>query len=96
MFDTDQFIADCKDAIAADPSHVGVREIVAEAVSNPNAVLEGLGTPSAAGVHKIHNSETLTIINVIWAPWMTIMPHNHEMWAVIGVGAPSYTSGAHM
>ena len=85
MFDTDQFIADCKDAIAADPSHVGVREIVAEAVSNPNAVLEGLGAPSAASVHKIHNSETLTIINVIWAPWMTIMPHNHEMWAVIGV-----------
>src|SRR5674476_1451732 len=27
----------------------------------------------------------LTILNVIWAPRMTIMPHNHQMWAVIGV-----------
>jgi predicted metal-dependent enzyme (double-stranded beta helix superfamily) len=23
--------------------------------------------------------------NVVWAPKMTIMPHNHCMWAVIGV-----------
>src|SRR2546428_9948086 len=27
----------------------------------------------------------LTILNVIWAPRMTIMPHNHQMWAVIGI-----------
>ena len=85
MFDTEQFIADCEAAVAADSSHVGVRDIVARAVSDPAAVLKGLGEPKAAGVQKIHNSDTLTIINVIWAPWMTIMPHNHEMWAVIGV-----------
>ena len=85
MFDKDQFIADCEAAVAEDPSHVGVREIVAKAVSDPDAVLEGLGEPSDGGVEKIHNSDRLTIINVVWAPWMTIMPHNHEMWAVIGV-----------
>jgi predicted metal-dependent enzyme (double-stranded beta helix superfamily) len=27
----------------------------------------------------------LTIVNVIWKPHMTVMPHNHEMWAVIGI-----------
>ena len=27
----------------------------------------------------------MTILNVIWAPHMTLMPHNHNMWAVIGV-----------
>ena len=85
MFDTQQFIADCELAVAEDSSHVGVREIVAQAVSDPAAVLKGLGDPDASGVQKIHNSDTLTIINVVWAPWMTIMPHNHEMWAVIGV-----------
>ena len=85
MFDKDQFIADCEAAVAEDPSHVGVREIVAKAVSDPDAVLKGLGEPSGGGVEKIHNSDRLTIINVVWAPWMTIMPHNHAMWAVIGV-----------
>ncbi len=27
----------------------------------------------------------MTILNVVWGPRMTIMPHNHLMWAVIGI-----------
>ena len=85
MFDTEQFISDCKVAVAEDPSHVVVREVVAQAVADPSAVLAEIGEPKIGKVEKLHNSKTLTIINVVWAPWMTIMPHNHEMWAVIGV-----------
>jgi len=85
MFDRDQFIADCRAAVAADPSHKAVREVLARAVSEPAAVLKGLGAPSKAGVHKIYHSGELTILNVVWAPYMTILPHNHRMWAVIGV-----------
>jgi predicted metal-dependent enzyme (double-stranded beta helix superfamily) len=29
----------------------------------------------------------LTILNVVWAPRMTVMPHDHRMWAVIGIYA---------
>jgi predicted metal-dependent enzyme (double-stranded beta helix superfamily) len=36
-------------------------------------------------VQRLYVSDELTVINVIWAPRMTIMPHNHNMWAVIGV-----------
>ena len=36
-------------------------------------------------VQKLCHSSDLTILNVIWAPHMTIMPHNHQMWAVIGI-----------
>jgi predicted metal-dependent enzyme (double-stranded beta helix superfamily) len=85
MFDREQFVADCRAAIAADPSHKSVREVLARAVSEPAAVLKGLGAPMKAGVHKIHHSNELTILNVVWAPYMTILPHNHRMWAVIGV-----------
>jgi hypothetical protein len=45
MFDLDQFIADCRAALAADKSHKSVREVVARAVSDPAAVLKGLGEP---------------------------------------------------
>ncbi len=55
------------------------------AVADPAAVLKGLGEPKRAEVQRLHNSPTLTILNVIWGPRMTIMPHNHKMWAVIGV-----------
>jgi predicted metal-dependent enzyme (double-stranded beta helix superfamily) len=85
MFDLDTFIADCRTALDADKSHKGVREILARAVSEPSAVLKGLGEPTRATVQKLYHSSDLTILNVIWAPRMTVMPHNHQMWAVIGI-----------
>jgi predicted metal-dependent enzyme (double-stranded beta helix superfamily) len=85
MFDLDRFIAECRDAVAADPSHKSVREVVARAVSEPAAILAGLGEPARAEVARLYNGPDLTILNVVWGPRMTIMPHNHLMWAVIGV-----------
>jgi len=85
MFDLDQFIADCRAALAADRSHKLVREVVARAVSEPSAVLKHLGEPRRAVLQKLHHSPDLTILNVIWAPMMTLMPHDHRMWAVIGM-----------
>jgi predicted metal-dependent enzyme (double-stranded beta helix superfamily) len=84
-FDLDQFIADCRLALREDRSHKSVREVVARVVSDPASVLKGLGEPRRAEVQKLYQSEDLTILNVIWGPRMTIMPHNHQMWAVIGV-----------
>ena len=85
MFDVDQFIADCRAAVRADSTHKSVREVVARAVAEPSAVVAGLGEPKRAEIQKLHCSEELTILNVIWGPGMTIMPHNHLMWAVIGI-----------
>jgi len=84
-FDLDQFIADCRAARDTDASHKLVREVVARAVCDPAAILKGLGEPKRAGLQKLYHSETLTILNVIWAPKMSVMPHDHRMWAVIGV-----------
>jgi predicted metal-dependent enzyme (double-stranded beta helix superfamily) len=85
MFDLERFIADCRAARAADPSHKAVREVVARSVAEPGAVLEGLGEPDKAGIATLHHSPELTILNVVWAPYMTVPPHDHLMWAVIGV-----------
>jgi predicted metal-dependent enzyme (double-stranded beta helix superfamily) len=85
MFDLDRFIADCRAAVADDSSHKAVREVVARAVADPAAVLKGVGEPRLATVERIYHGPDLTILNVIWGPMMTIMPHDHHMWAVIGV-----------
>jgi predicted metal-dependent enzyme (double-stranded beta helix superfamily) len=85
LFDLDRFIADCRAAITLDPSHKSVREVVARAISDPPAVIAGLGAPERAEVQKLYHSTELTILNVIWGAGMTIMPHNHLMWAVIGI-----------
>jgi predicted metal-dependent enzyme (double-stranded beta helix superfamily) len=85
MFDLEKFIADCRVAVAADQSHRLVREVVERAVSEPADVLKGLGEPNRAQLQTLYRAPDLTILNVIWAPMMTIMPHDHRMWAVIGL-----------
>jgi predicted metal-dependent enzyme (double-stranded beta helix superfamily) len=85
MFDLERFIDDCRGALAADKSHKGIRDVVARAVSEPAALLKGLGEPNQAGVQKLYHSSDLTILNLVWGPRMTVMPHNHGMWAVIGI-----------
>jgi len=85
MFDVERFVEDCKAAVAEDDSHKAVREILARAVSEPEQVLAGVGEPKEAGFQKLLHRDDLTILNVVWAPLMTLLPHNHNMWAVIGV-----------
>jgi predicted metal-dependent enzyme (double-stranded beta helix superfamily) len=85
MFDKDRFIDDCRAALEGDRASRNVREVVARSVSDPAAVIKHLGEPKAGGIQPIHRSPELTIINVLWPAHMVIMPHNHSMWAVIGV-----------
>ncbi|VFN03189.1 MAG: hypothetical protein BECKG1743D_GA0114223_107732 [Candidatus Kentron sp. G] len=85
MFERDRFIADCQSALREGPGYKAVREVIARAVSEPAAVIRELGAPERSEVQRLYQSEHLTILNVIWGAKMTVMPHNHEMWAIIGI-----------
>ena len=87
MFDLDQFVADCRSARAADGSSKTICEVVRRAVSDPATLLKALGEPDRARIGELYRSDDLTVLNVVWAPRMMIMPHNHHMWAIIGVYA---------
>lgn len=81
----EQLIADCKAALAERAPTTAVREIVARAVADRATLEKMIGTPERGGVNCLYAAGDLTILNVVWAPFMTIKPHNHNMWAVIGV-----------
>ncbi|HZT89505.1 MAG TPA: hypothetical protein VFA12_16145 [Stellaceae bacterium] len=85
MFDLDRFIEDCQRAVREDASHKAAREVVARATAEPESILAALGEPRQAGVTPLYKSAEVTILNVVWGKGMTIMPHDHRMWAVIGV-----------
>lgn len=85
MFELQRFVSDCQLALKEDFPQKAVREVVERAVSDPGTVLKVLGEPARAGMQILHRSDNLTILNVVWAPWMTLLPHNHRMWAVIGI-----------
>jgi predicted metal-dependent enzyme (double-stranded beta helix superfamily) len=85
MFDLDTFIADCRTALRESTPEVAVRELVERAMAQPGDVERALGTPTWGGVTTLHRSPEITLLNVIWAPGMAIHPHDHRMWAVIGL-----------
>jgi predicted metal-dependent enzyme (double-stranded beta helix superfamily) len=83
--DIDRFVEDCIAANSETGPQAAVKAVLARAVSNPGAALAALGEPQKAGIHVLHRSETLTIFNATWTPQMNLMPHNHLMWANIGI-----------
>jgi predicted metal-dependent enzyme (double-stranded beta helix superfamily) len=100
MFERDRFIADCRAALAAEHPEAAVRDLVARAVSQPAAIEASLGSPRTGGFFTIYRSPELTVLNVVWTPDMAIYPHEHRMWAVIGLYGGQedntfYRRGAH-
>ena len=84
-FDVERFVAACRSAVATDDAQRAVRELVAEAVSDPSAVAAGFGEPEHAGLRVIHRAGDLTVLDFCWAPWMCFKPHNHNMWSIVGI-----------
>jgi predicted metal-dependent enzyme (double-stranded beta helix superfamily) len=82
--DRETFIADVERA-RAEGGQPAVHDVLARTVADPRSVILGLGEPSEAGIHTLHRAPNLTILNVIWSPLMILLPHDHRMWATIGI-----------
>ncbi len=84
MFDLDTFIEDCRACLDEPEPRLAVRDTVARAVSEPASVVTAR-PPERAGLTLLYRSDTLTIVDLVWAPGMEIFPHDHRMWACIGI-----------
>ena len=85
MFETEGFIEECRAALKKPDAHSTVKELVARAVAEPSQVLRALGEPKLAGIETIYRADDLTILKIAWGPHMKLFPHDHRMWAVIGI-----------
>jgi len=88
MFDVDALIESCVEARAESDPLGAVKTVLERAVHDGGAVAGAL-PPERAGIERLHVSDDLTVIKVVWAPGMTLYPHDHRMWAAIGI----YTGG---
>jgi predicted metal-dependent enzyme (double-stranded beta helix superfamily) len=84
VFDTETFVADCRGALAEDQPRRAVREVVERAVSDAASVTDAL-RPATGGITALCHEPGLTVLHVVWSPHMTLFPHDHRMWAVIGI-----------
>ena len=85
MFEKERFIEDCRAALKERNTLVAIRELVTRAVSEPAHIVRALGESQRAGIGTIYKADDLTILNLCWGPRMEFKPHDHRMWAVIGI-----------
>ena len=84
MLDIDEFIAECTRARQEAEPRLAVKEVLARAVATPGGMTAALPA-DRAGIVPLHVATDLTVLHVVWAPGMSFRPHNHLMWAVIGL-----------
>lgn len=85
MFDKQRFVDDIRSALGETDAQGAVVEIVERAVSDPAAIIAALGPPGRGRSEQLYADDDLTVSNIIWGTEMWVPPHDHQMWAVIGV-----------
>jgi predicted metal-dependent enzyme (double-stranded beta helix superfamily) len=83
-FDVEQLVTDARKALGESVPQAAIQEVLERAVREPAAVARALPADHAEIV-PLYVSEQLSVIKVVWAPGMSFRPHNHLMWAVIGL-----------
>ena len=83
-FDVDAFVGECRAALRETQPTLAVRDVLDRALADAPSVTRTLGRDEG-GLEPLHVSDDLTVLNVVWAPGMYLFPHDHRMWAVIGI-----------
>jgi predicted metal-dependent enzyme (double-stranded beta helix superfamily) len=84
-FEIAELVDACRTALRDTQPQLAVRDVVARATSRPREIEHAFGAEPEAGLAAVHTSPELTILHVVWPPGMALFPHDHRMWAAIGV-----------
>lgn len=83
--DIDRLVDDVRAARRETDSQRAVEAVLERTIAAPATVLAALGEPTAAGIYPLYSGDDVTILNMVWAPLMMLLPHNHNMWASIAI-----------
>jgi predicted metal-dependent enzyme (double-stranded beta helix superfamily) len=75
----------CQRAIAETTPALAVRDVLDGLVRDAESLTTALGAVEMGGITTLHAADDLTILKVAWTPGMALNPHDHRMWAVIGL-----------
>jgi predicted metal-dependent enzyme (double-stranded beta helix superfamily) len=81
----EEIVARCQKALTEQAPSLAIRDVLEELVSDSGELEHALGPVSRGGIKTLHNATDLTVLHVAWTPGMTLYPHEHRMWAVIGM-----------
>ena len=81
--DSDELVAQCVDAIAETEPRLAIRSVLERALAS-SELADTVGSLEP-GLNVLHNTAELTVLNVVWPPLVSLFPHEHRMWAAIGI-----------
>jgi predicted metal-dependent enzyme (double-stranded beta helix superfamily) len=82
-FDVDELVSECRAALQEAKPALAVKEVVERAVADP-ATARAF-TPDRSEFNVLHRADDLTVLHIGLAPSLGSVPHDHRMWAVVGI-----------
>jgi predicted metal-dependent enzyme (double-stranded beta helix superfamily) len=83
MFEPEAVVAGCRQALAESDPVPAVRDVVAQVLAQPDVLPAALGPQR--GPLTWFQSPELTVQCLVWPGGVITPPHEHRMWAVIGI-----------
>ncbi|MGA0601413.1 hypothetical protein ACO2Q3_11985 [Caulobacter sp. KR2-114] len=87
-FELAAFVDDCRRLAAGPHGPARVLERMREALADPAGIAAAVQplTPGVGALDApLHRADDLTVLNVTLAPGLVTIPHDHAMWAVVGI-----------
>jgi predicted metal-dependent enzyme (double-stranded beta helix superfamily) len=82
--DVDTLIARIREAATEHTPALAVRDVLDEVVAGGQ--LEAALPPvTEGGLTTLYNAPDLTVLRVAWTPGIRMVPHDHKVWAAIGM-----------
>lgn len=81
----DEIVARCEMAVREHTPPLAVRDVLDELTRDPGAVEAAIGPVTEGGIQVLHRGGDLTVLHIAWTPGMVLNPHNHAMFAVVGM-----------
>ena len=83
--DRDEIVDRLRTASLEHTPPLAVRDVLDELVRQPAALDAALGPVTEGGLDNLYHAPDLTVLRIAWTPGMVLNPHEHGMWAVIGM-----------
>ncbi|MEP6624851.1 MAG: hypothetical protein ABJC79_10430 [Acidimicrobiia bacterium] len=85
MLEVAAIIDRCQIAIADPTPPLAVRDVMEELIRDPGAIGAAVGPITEGGIKVLHRAADLTVLHIAWTPGMVLNPHEHAMFAVVGL-----------
>lgn len=84
MFDVDGLVADLRACLDEGDVRGAVKQALSRALASRTEMAETF-RPEHGRINTLHRADDLTVLELVWPPDMQLYPHDHRMWACIGI-----------